>query len=203
MMLIVFLSLSSCTFGIKPSEAEQYLIEKYGGEWTAFHEPVTSLRNYSTTYFFETENDGIIKQVRTVYQRGKFTDDYDDCDVKKALHDTLVWGMSLKAMQSFCDVREMSSVFPSGNNWYSADIMIKEPSFKVSEPSLRMCLLQSAYDVNMEVLIYVLSDKDYEDCQRYYEKTLSLDVWTINRYKYLQTFKATYQNKMWTISDVR
>lgn len=197
--VVLLLSLAACSFGAKPADVQNYLTDKYGGTWTSFHEPVMSLRRGETTYFFENATES--KQVRVVKKNNSFEDDYDRCDTKSSIKDTLVGSFRVKAVESFVDVKEAETTYTQGIDSYNANIVIKNPSFDVTSNMFDLCLMPLSVNASVKAYAFVFTKDDYDSCMAKYEKYMTLDSRLLNKYKALCVFELQYENGVWSVSQ--
>ena len=197
--VVLLLSLAACSFGERPEDVRDYLTDKYGGTWTSFHEPVMSLRRGETTYFFENATEN--KQVHVVEKNNSFKDDYDRCDTKSSIRDTLVGSFRVKAVESFVDVKEAETTYTQGVDSYNANIVIKNPSFDVTSDMFDLCLTPLSVNASVKAYAFVFTKDDYDNCMAKYEKYMTLDSRLLNKYKALCVFELQYENGMWSVSQ--
>ena len=197
--VVLLLSLAACSFGGRPADVQNYLTDKYGDTWTSFHEPVMSLRKGETTYFFENATEN--KQVRVVKKNNSFKDDYDRCDTKSSIRDTLVGSFHVKAVESFVDVKEAETTYTQGVDCYNANIVIKNPSFDVTSDMFDLCLTPLSVNASVKAYAFVFTKDDYDNCMVKYEKYMTLDSRLLNKYKALCVFELQYENGVWSVSQ--
>lgn len=197
--VVLLLSLAACSFGGRPADVQNYLTDKYGDTWTSFHEPVMSLRKGETTYFFENATEN--KQVRVVKKNNSFKDDYDRCDTKSSIRDTLVGSFHVKAVESFVDVKEAETTYTQGVDSYNANIVIKNPSFDVTSDMFDLCLTPLSVNASVKAYAFVFTKDDYDNCMVKYEKYMTLDSRLLNKYKALCVFELQYENGVWSVSQ--
>lgn len=197
--VVLLLSLAACSLGERPEDVQGYLTDKYGGTWTSFHEPVMSLRRGETTYFFENATEN--KQVHVVEKNNSFKDDYDRCDTKSSIRDTLVGSFRVKAVESFVDVKEAETTYIQGVDSYNANIVIKNPSFDVTSDMFDLCLTPLSVNASVKAYAFVFTKDDYDKCMAKYEKYMTLDSRLLNKYKALCVFELQYENGMWSVSQ--
>ena len=197
--VVLLLSLAACSFGARPADVQNYLTDRYGGTWTSFHEPVMSLRRGETTYFFENATEN--KQVRVVKKNNSFKDDYDRCDTKSSIRDTLVGSFRVKAVESFVDVKEAETTYTQGVDSYNVNIVIKNPSFDVTSNMFDLCLMTLSVNVSVKAYAFVFTEDDYDSCMAKYEKYMTLDSRLLNKYKALCVFELQYENGVWSVSQ--
>lgn len=197
--VVLLLSLAACSFGERPEDVQGYLTDKYGGTWTSFHEPVMSLRRGETTYFFENATEN--KQVHVVEKNNSFKDDYDRCDTKSSIRDTLVGSFRVKAVESFVDVKEVETTYTHGVDSYNANIVIKSPSFDVTSDMFDLCLTPLSVNASVKAYAFVFTKDDYDNCMAKYEKYMTLDSRLLNKYKALCVFELQYENGVWSVSQ--
>lgn len=197
--VVLLLSLAACSFGERPEDVQNYLTDKYGDTWTSFHEPVMSLRRGETTYFFENATEN--KQVRVVKKNNSFKDDYDRCDTKSSIRNTLVGSFRVKAVESFVDVKEAETTYTQGVDSYNANIVIKSPSFDVTSDMFDLCLTPLSVNASVKAHAFVFTKDDYDNCMAKYEKYMTLDSRLLNKYKALCVFELQYENGVWSVSQ--
>lgn len=197
--VVLLLLLTACSFGGRPTDVQGYLTDKYGGTWTSFHEPVMSLRKGEITYFFENATEN--KQVRVMKKNNSFEDDYNRCDTKSSIRDTLVGSFRVKAVESFVDIKEAETTYTRGVDSYDANIVIKNPSFDVTSDMFDLCLMPLSVNVSMRAYAFVFTKDDYDNCMAKYEKYMTLDSRLLNKYKALCVFELQYENGMWSVSQ--